>query len=158
LVQEDLTYTSTPISLESTQNQTVLNLQEQTSEYRFQRLQNPVFRYDFKLGNYMPDEAKRKNPFLYTTIHNLTTGVRKPELVYSKDFIKFIKGDLTSYLNYYNKLSLNSSAKKIFNNNITEVFSSHSENDPFNSVISHSSGLYNFIFLLSEPKSFINYR
>jgi hypothetical protein len=106
----------------------------------------------------MPDEAKRKNPFLYTTIHNLTTGVRKPEFVYSKDFIKFIKGDLASYLNYYNKLSLNSSAKKIFNNNITEIFSSHNENDPFNSVISHSSGLYNFIFLLSEPKSFINYR
>ena len=51
--------------------------QEKTSEYRFLRLMNPVFKYDFKVGNYMPDDTKKMNPHLFRTIQDLTTGVRK---------------------------------------------------------------------------------
>ena len=52
--------------------------QEIASDYRNLRLQNPIFKYDFKLGNYMPDDNKRKFSHLLTTIHDLTTGVKKP--------------------------------------------------------------------------------
>jgi hypothetical protein len=72
-----LTYVTNGFSFESLQMFYTLTHQEGSGEYRFQRLQNPIFRYDFKLGNYMPDENKKKSPFLYTTIHDLTTGVRK---------------------------------------------------------------------------------
>jgi hypothetical protein len=51
--------------------------QEKTSNYRFLRLMNPVFKYDFKVGNYMPDDTKKMNPHLFRTIQDLTTGVRK---------------------------------------------------------------------------------
>lgn len=55
-----------------------LNLfQENSSDYRFLRLVNPVFKYDFKVGNYMSDDNKKMNPHLFRTIQDLTTGVRK---------------------------------------------------------------------------------
>lgn len=41
------------------------------------RFMNPVFKYDFKVGNYMPDEAKKMNPHLFTTIKDITTGIKK---------------------------------------------------------------------------------
>lgn len=75
--QHVMTYVTNSFNTESLENQHVLGKQESSNNYRFQRLQNPVFKYDFKLGNYMPDENKVKSPFLYTTIHDLTTGVRK---------------------------------------------------------------------------------
>ena len=51
--------------------------QEKTSDSRYLRLMNPVFKYDFKVGNYMPDDTKKMNPHLFRTIQDLTTGVRK---------------------------------------------------------------------------------
>ena len=52
-------------------------LQEQSSDQRFVRFMNPVFKYDFKVGNYMPDEAKKMNPHLMMSIKDITTGIRK---------------------------------------------------------------------------------
>jgi hypothetical protein len=101
---------------------------------------------------------KKKNPFLYTTIHDLTTGVRKSPWYYSTDFFKFIKGDVSLYFLYHNNFMLNSAAAKIFNNNISDISSSHTNNDPFYTNITHSAGLYNYFFLLSEPSHFINNR
>ena len=72
-----ITYFTNTFSTDTLETQHILGKQESSTNYRFQRLQNPVFKYDFKLGNYMPDENKKKSPFLYTTIHDLTTGVRK---------------------------------------------------------------------------------
>ena len=51
--------------------------QEKSSDQRFLRSVNPVFKYDFKVGNYMPDEAKKMNPHLFMSIKDVTTGVRK---------------------------------------------------------------------------------
>ncbi len=52
-------------------------LNESTSDQRFMRYVNPVFKYDFKVGNYMPDDAKKMNPHLFNTIKDVTTGIRK---------------------------------------------------------------------------------
>jgi len=52
-------------------------LQENATDQRFTRSANPVFRYDFKVGNYMPDDAKKLNPHLFNTIKDVTTGIRK---------------------------------------------------------------------------------
>lgn len=52
-------------------------LQEQPQDQRFMRFMNPVFKYDFKVGNYMPDEAKKMSPHLLMSIKDVTTGVRK---------------------------------------------------------------------------------
>lgn len=62
---------------DSTTNITPIIFQEKTSSQRFLRLANPVFRYDFKVGNYMSDDTKKMNLHLFRTIQDLTTGVRK---------------------------------------------------------------------------------
>jgi len=153
-----LTYVTNGFSFDSLQTSYTLTHQEDSSEYRYQRLQNPIFRYDFKLGNYMPDENKKKSPFLYTTIHDLTTGVRKSPWFYSADFFKFVKGDLSSYFLFHNDFMSKPSLTKIFNNNLNEISSSHAVNDPFYMNLTHSAGLYNYFFLLSEPSQFLNNR
>jgi hypothetical protein len=153
-----LTYVTNGFSFDSLQTSYTLTHQEDSGEYRYQRLQNPIFRYDFKLGNYMPDENKKKNPFLYTTIHDLTTGVRKSPWFYSADFLKFVKGDLSSYFLFHNDFMAKPSLTKIFNNNLNEISSSHTANDPFYTNLTHSAGLYNYFFLLSEPSHFLNNR
>ena len=61
----------------STQVTTGLELNESSSETRFARFMNPVFKYDFKVGNYMPDDAKKINTHLFATLKDLTTGLRK---------------------------------------------------------------------------------
>ena len=156
--QQTVQYLTNSFSTESLENQHILGKQESSANYRFQRLQNPVFKYDFKLGNYMPDENKVKSPFLYTTIHDLTTGVRKANWAYSADFLKFVQGDLSTYLGYYNSLIKQSSVSKATNNFLSDISSSHSANDPFYATLSHSAGIYNYFFLLSDSTQFVNHR
>jgi hypothetical protein len=52
-------------------------LQENTTDSRFKRSMNAIFKYDFKVGNYMPDNVKSMNPHLFMTIKDVTTGLRK---------------------------------------------------------------------------------
>ena len=151
-------YITNAYSIESLENQHFFNKQESFSNYRFQRLQNPIFRYDFKLGNYMPDENKKKSPFLYTTIHDLTTGVRKPNWIHSPDFLKLIWGDLSNYFLYHSGLNGGVSFHKFFTSFINDIYSSHVENDPFYSNLSNSSGFYNYIYFLSDKSQFVNHR
>jgi len=156
--QNSIQYLTNSFSTESLENQHVLGKQESSANYRFQRLQNPVFKYDFKVGNYMPDENKVKSPFLYTTIHDLTTGVRKANWAYSSDFLKFVQGDLSTYLGYYNNLVKQTSVSKVTNNLLSDISSSHSANDSFYANLSHSAGMYNYFCLLSDSTQFVNHR
>jgi hypothetical protein len=153
-----LGYSTNQFQINDLTNQNYFSFQEQSSNYRYQRLQNPIFRYDFKLGNYMPDEAKKKAPFLYTTIHDLTTGVRKPSWAISSDFLKFLEGDLASYLNYFSRLSEQGAHRKLFVKHLSEVDSSVNPKDPFWANISHAASYYNFFLLLSDGSLFFNHR
>jgi hypothetical protein len=73
----DSTYSTTSLNLSSVSENSTSALQEDSSDQRFVRFMNPVFQYDFKVGNYMPDEAKKMNPHLFNTIKDVTTGIRK---------------------------------------------------------------------------------
>lgn len=75
LNQVDVLFPSHPNR--STQDMVGLELNESSSETRFARFMNPVFKYDFKVGNYMPDDAKKLNTHLFATLKDLTTGLRK---------------------------------------------------------------------------------
>jgi hypothetical protein len=70
-------YVSHGVQLDSNISSSLNLFQENSSDYRFLRLVNPVFKYDFKVGNYMSDDNKKMNPHLFRTIQDLTTGVRK---------------------------------------------------------------------------------
>jgi hypothetical protein len=53
------------------------SLLENPLDSRFARSMNAVFKYDFKVGNYMTDDMKKMNPHLFMTIKDITTGLRK---------------------------------------------------------------------------------
>ena len=74
---EGLLSTSAPVSSRSVSELSSTGLGENLNDQRFMRFMNPVFKYDFKVGNYLPDDAKKLNPHLFMTIKDLTTGIRK---------------------------------------------------------------------------------
>lgn len=76
-VQTISSYSTSDVSTASISESSMSALQEQQADQRFVRFMNPVFQYDFKVGNYMPDEAKKLNPHLFMTIKDVTTGIRK---------------------------------------------------------------------------------
>ena len=53
------------------------NFHEYSSDYRFQKTQNPVFRYDFRVGHYMPENVKVLNKQMFTSFNDVTTGIRR---------------------------------------------------------------------------------
>lgn len=70
-------YASVGFSSNSSSSNLKHALNESTNDQRFMRNMNPVFKYDFKVGNYMPDDLKKMNPHLFMTIKDVTTGIRK---------------------------------------------------------------------------------
>ena len=51
--------------------------QESTSNYRYQKFLNPLFKYDYKSGDYYPKLYKEVYPFLFTSFIELTGGIRQ---------------------------------------------------------------------------------
>lgn len=76
-IQPGSSYSTNYATTSSFVEQTESFLGETSSDSRYMRFMNPVFKYDFKVGNYMPDEAKKMNPHLFTTIKDITTGIKK---------------------------------------------------------------------------------
>ena len=70
-------YITSGFDVSSVSSQTTSIIQESMGDQRFMRFTNPIFQYDFKVGNYMPDDIKKMNPHLFNTIKDITTGLRK---------------------------------------------------------------------------------
>lgn len=69
---------SVSFSIGSQESNQLYSGHELAADYRFQKSSNPVFRYDFKVGNYLPDSVKTLNQHLFTTMNDVTGGIRKP--------------------------------------------------------------------------------
>ena len=152
-----LTYSSDSMS---TQSQTVAEQfqhQEVASDYRNLRLQNPIFKYDFKLGNYMPDDNKRKFSQLLTSIHDLTTGVKKPNWTNSPDALKYIHNDLLPYLTFFSATKQDANAAASFEKKFSQLGLSDAPTAPFWNTISYTSGFFNF-YLMSMENATLNQR
>lgn len=50
--------------------------EEISSNFRYQRFCNPVFRYEYKTGNYFPKNEIKLFPGLLTTASEITGGLR----------------------------------------------------------------------------------
>jgi hypothetical protein len=74
---QESVYSVSTSNLRSVDELSSTGLNENSSDQRFMRFMNPVFKYDFKVGNYMPDDAKKLNPHMFMTIKDVTTGIRK---------------------------------------------------------------------------------
>ena len=156
--EREISYRTGVVNQDEGETTLLFSAQEQISDYRNLRLQNPIFKYDFKLGNYMSEETKRKVPHLYTTVHDVTTGLRKPFWSNSPDFLKFIQGDLSSYLIYFNFLKEDPTFFKNFTKVASQLNSPDTLQDSFWANLSYTGGFYNFFFLFSEETNFFNNR
>lgn len=122
------------------------------------RIANPIFKYDFKVGNYMPDDAKKMNPHLFATIKDITTGIRKSAWFASEDYSRLFRGNVVSHLLYFgdhNTLGLNRQALAGMSSDMDSTFvlnSYHSTNATF------SGGFYNFFLSLGASSGALNSR
>ena len=144
-------YASSEANLKSLEDQVLYSLQESTTDGRFLRLMNPVFKYDFKVGNYMSDDTKKMNPHLFRTIQDLTTGVRKSSWYTSEDFSRLLQVSLVNYLYNFSDYSLlnpNKSSLSALNSDLDSTFivnNYHATN------ANPTSAFYNFFLLLHVP-------
>jgi hypothetical protein len=69
---------------------------EATDVFRYARAANPIFRYDYKLGNYFTKDDLLTKPFLYTTVTELTGGIRKASWFFSQKFIDLYKAQFAT--------------------------------------------------------------
>ena len=51
--------------------------EEVSSNFRYQKFSNPVFRYDYKAGNYFPKADFTLHRHMFVSISEITGGIRK---------------------------------------------------------------------------------
>jgi hypothetical protein len=77
-VAEELQFTSNTIDASSFMENRLFNSEESSQSYRYQRHQNPIFKPDFKSGNFFTRDDFVRKPGLLTTMSDMTKGTRKP--------------------------------------------------------------------------------
>ena len=124
----------------STLTDNTLNSQsEGTFFFRYQRALNPVFKYDYKLGNYFTKEDTTMTPFMFTTAIDVTGGIRKSSWFFSAKFVELFNNNVQNYLSSY---SGHSTSAANLDNPYTQ----------------NSFGFYNFLYNLQDELTLINYR
>jgi hypothetical protein len=79
----------------------------------------------------MSEETKRKVPHLFTSIHDLTTGLRKPAWLNSPEISKFLQSDFANYQTYFNTLGSDLNFKKDFTKFTNQVNGLENPNETF---------------------------
>lgn len=131
---------------------------ELAQDYRFQKSSNPVFRYDFKVGNYLPDSVKTLNQHLFTTMNDVTGGIRKPSWLFSKDFSSSIKVDASTYLGYFSTSSFFGSLREQYSSASAQLSSDFFKNGAYHASPTPTTGFYNLFSSVSANNSFLSTR
>ena len=113
--------------------------EESASNFRYQKFQNPIFKADYKSGNYFTKVDLERFPHMITTFTELTGGIRKPSWAFSDIFVEQFNESFNNYMENFSKVSTSTSPS--FNVNISSTF-----------------GFFNIFHILSSETSFINHR
>ena len=117
--------------------------EELTSNFRQQRFQNPVFRYNYKIGHYFTKSDLFLHSTLFTTQSELTGGIRKSAWFLSPMFSELFSASAQTYLNFISKPL----REELF---VDAMYTP--------SRVRPTDGFYNFFLLLSESNDLINCR
>lgn len=115
--------------------------QEVSTNYRHQRFTNPVFKYHFKLGNYLPRDLTYMFPHLFNTMSDVTTGIRKSSWFFSPVAVDLIKDNFNNYISFFS-----TNQAPFVNDNNRRL------------TLPHTFGFYNFFYTLSSAQDFIDSR
>ena len=113
--------------------------EEISSNVRYQKFSNPVFRYDFKTGNYFPTTEIEFYPGLMTTASEITGGLRMSSWFFSVRFLELFNESFSNYLDLF-------SVPSVLSPEIPTAY------------VSSTYGFFNFFYLLSDSTNFINHR
>lgn len=139
---------STTFNVDSIADQTQFLFQEKLDDYRALRMFNPVFKYDFKVGNYLPDDLKKLNRHLFTTIKDVTTGVRKSSWFTSDDFSSLLKSSVAIHQLNFSNLQAPKSTLTSLNSDLDGTFT---PNQYYSVGANPTSSFYNMFTLLTNP-------
>ena len=154
----DSAYSTLSSETSSVQELTSSSMQEQTTDNRFTRAMNCVFKYDFKVGNYLPDDAKKLNPHLFTTISDITTGIKKSSWFTSNDFSRLMQGNMASHALYFGDSPLFGPDAAKLTSRTADFDSTYSANAPHSVGATPTGGFYNFFLVLSSSTNVLNSR
>jgi heme/copper-type cytochrome/quinol oxidase subunit 1 len=117
--------------------------EESASNFRYQKFQNPIFKADYKSGNYFTKVDLLRFPHMINTFTELTGGIRKPSWAFSDIFLEQFNLSFDKYIENFSKISTDTvqSLNVTFNGNIPSTF-----------------GFFNVFHVLSSETSFINHR
>ena len=132
--------------------------QEGQTDQRFVRSMNPIFQYDFKVGNYMPDDAKKMNPHLFNTIKDVTTGIRKSSWFTSADYSRMLKSNVCSHLLYFSDFSLSNPRRTTLSALNSDLDSTFAPNQYHSTNVTFTGGFFNFFLVLSHSSDTLNTR
>jgi heme/copper-type cytochrome/quinol oxidase subunit 1 len=151
-------YTTSNTNLSGVLSRSISILQENTTDQRFMRFTNPVFQYDFKVGNYMPDDMKKMNPHLFNTIKDITTGIRKSAWFASDDYSRMLKSNMASHLMYFGDSALFGANRSTLTSVNSDLDSTFNANSPSSTNVTFSGGFYNFFLTMSSSSEVLNTR
>ena len=151
-------YSSSTLSLNSSSSSLKHVLNESTEDQRFMRNMNPVFKYDFKVGNYMPDDLKKMNPHLFMTIKDVTTGIRKSAWFFSPDYSRLLQSNIATHLLYFKSNFLSSNDRSTLTALNSELDSTFVLNSNHSTNVTFTGGFYNFFIIMSDHSNSMNAR
>jgi hypothetical protein len=103
---ENLQFLSNSFESNSFTENQLLSSEESSNVYRNQRHQNPIFKPDFKSGNFFTRDDLLRRPALLTTISDLTKGTRKPVWFLSDVYMDALNNLKTGYFNSFTSSSI----------------------------------------------------
>ena len=151
-------YSSSTLSINSSSSSLKHVLNESTEDQRFMRNMNPVFKYDFKVGNYMPDDLKKMNPHLFMTIKDVTTGIRKSAWFFSPDYSRLLQSNIATHLLYFKSNFLSSNDRSTLTALNSELDSTFVLNSNHSTNVTFTGGFYNFFIIMSDHSNSMNAR
>jgi len=130
--------TETNAVLSNTENFT-FTIGETATESRATRSNNPIFKYDYKLGNYLTKEMIAGFPNLLVSQTQVTGGIRKSAWFYSAHFTELFNANVQNYINMFT-----------FSNNPASTVESEL------SYPGAMSGFYNLFFNVNANADYMN--
>jgi len=123
---------------------------EETSlNFRYQKFQNPLFKGDFKAGNYFNRLLLERFPHMISTFIEITKGVRRSSWMFSSTYPEFFNLNFNNYMDNFQKV----------NTDLTSTYQREKGVGPFfNTNMSSTFGFFNFFNVLASESSFINHR
>ncbi len=116
--------------------------QEENSEtFRYLKFFNPVFKYDFKSGDYFPKLYKEVYSYLFLTMSEAAGSLRTASWFLSPKFSEYFNANFSNFFD-------NISNSKTFSNMVL-----HTSNA---SKFGHTDAFYNFFYVLSNDGFYTN--